>query len=205
MSVLSGSRKCSATACRRVDTQAGSGGLARADGAVAHDHAHAAHQNLAFLQDGLFRQADIAILAYGVQAAGAWTRDENPAIYAHDARGHELEARFSALEYVGIDDRRATGELRIVKLADAEVARPGDVITFTLRFDNLGGRELHEVQIVDNLTPRLEYVAGSVSSELAGALDIAPNGEGSSILTFRLAEPLRGHSGGVITFQCRVR
>ncbi len=120
-------------------------------------------------------------------------------------RGMEVEVEFNVHEFVGTEDRRTAPLLRVVKLADRETARPGDVIKFTLRFDNLGQRELFEVRIIDNLTPRLEYIAGSATCELAGGLDIVPNGEGSSVLTFRLDEPLNGETGGVITFECRVR
>jgi uncharacterized repeat protein (TIGR01451 family) len=188
-----------------MEANAADGGLAKVDAALTHHNWKAAYQNLAFLRDGLYRQADAAILAYAAQNAGVWTRDLNPMIYAHDTRGHEVVAKFSVAEYVGLEDRRMPGLLRIVKLADVETAHPGDVITFTLRFDNLGDLELRDIRISDNLTPRLEYIAGSVQAELAGGLDIEPNGEGSSILTFILDQPLAGKSGGTISFQCRVK
>lgn len=173
--------------------------------AGAHQQQMAAFQNLTTLHEGQFQQSDLAILAYGVQAAGTWTRDENPVIYAHDAHGHELEVEFNAAEYVGTEDKRSPGLLRVVKLADKEIARPGDEITFTLRFQNLGQKELFGIRIVDNLTPRLVYIDGSADSETAGVLDVEPNGEGSSILTFRLDQALAGESSGEITFRCRVR
>jgi hypothetical protein len=34
---------------------------------------------------------------------------------------------------------------------------------------------------------------------------VEPNGEGSSVLSFRLDQPLKGHSGGMITFEAVVR
>lgn len=165
----------------------------------------AAFQNLTFLSEGMFAQSDLPILAYGAQNAGVWTRDQNPVLIGHDLHGHEVEAEFSPAEFMATEDRRTPALLRVVKLADKETARPGDVIQFTIRFDNLGQRELLDIRLIDNLTPRLQYVAGSATCERAGGLDIEPNGEGSSILTFRLDDPLPGQSGGVITFQCRVR
>jgi uncharacterized repeat protein (TIGR01451 family) len=165
----------------------------------------AAFQNLTFLSEGQFQQADLPILAYGAQNAGVWTRDQNPVLIGHDLHGHEVEAEFNAAEFMATEDRRTPALLRVVKLADKETARPGDVIQFTIRFDNFGQRELFDVRLIDNLTPRLEYIAGSATCELAGGLDIEPNQQGSSILSFRLDEPLPGESGGVITFQCRVR
>jgi uncharacterized repeat protein (TIGR01451 family) len=181
------------------------GGLLQSQQPVGHQNLQSPYQNLAFVTEGTFRQSDAAVLAYGVQAAGVWTRDQNPVVVAHDLRGHELKALFDPKEFVGVEDMRTPGELRVVKLADRDSAMPGDVVTFTLRVDNLGQRDILNVRIIDNLTPRLEYIAGSADSELAGGLDIADNGEGSSMLTFRLDEPLKGETGGAITFKCRVR
>jgi uncharacterized repeat protein (TIGR01451 family) len=164
----------------------------------------AVFQNITFLSEGQFLQSDLPILAYGAQNAGVWTRDENPVIVGHDVNGHELESEFRISEVIGTGVK-GPPLLRIIKLADRETAKPGDVIKFTLRFDNLGQREILDLKVIDNLTPRLEYVAGSATCELAGGLDIEPNKEGSSILTFRLDDPLQGKSGGVITFECRVR
>ena len=95
--------------------------------------------------------------------------------------------------------------MRLVKLADKEAAQPGDVITFTIRFDNLGDRELRFVRLIDNLTPRLEYVDDSATSDLPGSINVDDNGEGSHILRFELDSPLAGHTGGVITFQAKLR
>ena len=105
---------------------------------------------------------------------------------------------------VGVETRFRKG-LRIVKLADKRVAQPGEVVTFTIRFDNLGDRELRDVVIVDNLTPRLEYVDDSGELNLNGRLVAEDNGEGSLVLRWELDEPLAGRSGGVATFQARVR
>ncbi|MFV0443686.1 MAG: hypothetical protein ACK5Q5_08960 [Planctomycetaceae bacterium] len=180
-------------------------GLHQDTSAFLHQQQWAAFQNLMTLHEGEFQQADLAVLSYGVQNASVWTRDEFPVLYAHDARGAELEVEFNAAEYVGTEDRRTPGLLKVVKLADKEIARPGDEITFTIRFANAGQRELLGIRIVDNLTPRLAYIDGSADSAFAGQLDIEPNGEGSSILTFRLDKPLQGQTSGEISFRCRVR
>ena len=100
---------------------------------------------------------------------------------------------------------RRPGQLRVVKLANKSVAEVGDTVEFTIRIDNLGGLELREVTLVDNLTPRLEFVEGSATHTLDGDLLVEENGEGSSQLTFRLNEPLKGKSGGVLKFKCLVR
>lgn len=189
----------------QFDVQSQGSGLWQLSTAAGHQTTAAAFQNLTFITEGTFRKADMALLAYGLQAAAIWTREQNPVMLATDTRGHEVQVEFHAHEVVGDEDRRKPGELRVVKLADVDVARPGDVVTFTVRFDNLGQRELRNVRVMDNLTPRLQYVAGSATCDLPGSLDIAPNTEGSSILTLSLDGPLPGEKGGVLTFQCRVR
>ena len=63
--------------------------------------------------------------------------------------------------------------LRLCKIADKSEAKPGEIITFTLRFDNLGEQSIGNVTIIDNLVPRLEYVAGSAQSTAQGGLQHA--------------------------------
>ncbi len=165
-----------------------------------------AFQDVGLLKTGRVDQADQARLAYGLQAALQWSREQFPVISAQTASLHEVTARFRPAEIVGRSlEHLKKGRLRIVKLADKKVAHPGDVITFTIRFDNLGDRPLHHVRIVDNLTPRLEFIDDSAQADRPGTLTIEDNEEGSVVLTFELDEPLAGHSGGVITFQARLR
>lgn len=188
-----------------LDVDAGDSSLHAMAKVEAHLKITNPFQDFGFVHDGQFRHTAEPYLAYAIQFAGVWSRDLNPMIIARDENGHELTARFFAEEYVGAEDRRTPGELRIVKLADRQTARSGDVITFTIRFDNLGGRELSQVRIVDHLTTRLEYVPGSVASELEGRLNVEDDVNGSQVLTFELAQPLEGQTGGAITFECRVR
>jgi len=194
-----------------VLAEASDGGIAEAHGAKGYEERLISYQSLSFIQDGRVRTADEAVLSYGVKTAGLWTREQNPIIAARDSSGHELEAEFNPREIVGVEDKRAFGQLRIVKLADKETARPGDIISFTIRFDNLGQRDLRDISITDNLTPRLEYIADSASMELDGDgafdanLEATPNGEGSMVLQITLKEPLKGKQGGFVTFKCRVR
>lgn len=157
-----------------------------------------------FFRRAQLDQTQELYLAYGLQSAIEWTRDLNPVIIAVDAGGQEVTANFKVEEYTGVEEK-CPGDLKIIKLADKHVAHPGDIVTFTIHFDNVGERELTRVRIIDNLTPRLEFVEGSADSDREGRLDVADNGEGSLVLTFELAEPLPGRTGGTVTFQTRVR
>jgi uncharacterized repeat protein (TIGR01451 family) len=140
-----------------------------------------------------------------MQRAATWNRDQNPVIVASDEFGQELLASFHVEEYIGTEDRRTPGELQIIKLADKSAASPGEVIRFTIRFRNDGGREVSRVRILDHLTPRLEYVPGSALTELDGQLTLEAEADGSQVLTFALEQPLAGGASGEITFECKVR
>ena len=158
-----------------------------------------------FLSDGQYVKGELPVLTDGMAAAGAWSRDLNPIISASDVTG-QLVTNVSKVEaYTAVEDPRGPGQLRVVKLADKSVAEIGDTVEFTIRIDNLGGLELREVMLVDNLTPRLEFVEGSATHTIDGELLVEDNREGSSKLTFRLAEPLKGKTGGVLKFKCLVR
>lgn len=173
---------------------------------AAHVRPLIAFEKLTLVGSGRFVQGERARLATGIQAALEWSRADSPVIVAQVDALQEIYARFKPQELIGSEDeRRTAGELRIVKLADRKSASPGDVVTFTIRYDNLGDRELRHIRIIDNLTPRLEYVDDSATSDRAGRLDVEDNAEGSLLLKFVLDDPLPGHEGGVITFQARVR
>ncbi len=164
------------------------------------------YEGVQFLHDGKIRQNEIAQLRGGLNAAAAWTRDLNPVLVANLSAAQEVYAMFKVAELTGTDDgHKQPGRLRIVKLADKDAAKPGDVITFTIRFDNLGDRELRQIRLIDNLTPRLEYVDDSATSDMPGSINVDDNGEGSHILRFELDNPLAGHTGSVITFQAKLR
>ncbi len=158
-----------------------------------------------FIAEGQYVRDESPIISDGMAAAGVWSRDLNPVVSASDVSGQAVVTVTKVEAYTAVEDPRGPGQLRVVKLADKSVAEVGDTIEFTIRIDNLGGLELREVKLVDNLTPRLEYVEGSATHTLDGELLVEDNGEGSSKLTFRLAAPLKGKTGGVLKFRCVVR
>jgi len=176
-------------------------------GPTVHETLINAFQDLSFVRAGYLDQSDAARLQDGLQASVAWSRDQSPVISAQTTVPVEGLFTISSNVITVIDDEKAhePGELRLVKLADKKSAQRGDIVTFTIRYDNLGPREVHEVRIVDNLTPRLEYVDDSATSDRAGRLAVADNGEGSLVLTWELTETLPAYKGGVVTFQARVR
>jgi uncharacterized repeat protein (TIGR01451 family) len=173
-----------------------------------HGHVHTTTPRLdfAFLRTGIVKQSEEARLAASIQSAIVWSRDQNPVITAKSEQAVVLKSEFMQHELVGQENRfNGKGKLRIVKTADQNIAEPGDVVRFSIRYDNIGDREVRDVVIVDNLTPRLEYVEDSATCDVDGRLEVEDNGEGSVILRWVLEEPLKGRSGGVFTFQARIR
>lgn len=189
-----------------LQTQVASTGVNQSTALVEHDHTAVVLENVGALPPGLMTKTDEVRLAARIQSAGVWTRDQNPVIAATTDSAGEIRGLFNVNEFIGKEDRfKRKGKLYIVKLADKKVAAPGDVITFTIRYENLGDKPLKDVVIVDNLTPRLEYVDDSATSDRDGRLVTEDNGEGSLILRWELEEPLPGRTSGTATFQARVR
>ena len=170
-----------------------------------HDKLLNVYQSLNFVRFGRIDDTDAARLNYGLQAAMLWTREENPVISSKTDMALEGQFEEASAVFTVVDEKELKENLRIVKLADKKTAVPGDDIEFTIRYDNLGTREVHHIRIVDNLTPRLQYLDDSATSDRVGQLLLEDNGEGSQILVWELEEPLPGKTGGVITFKARVR
>jgi uncharacterized repeat protein (TIGR01451 family) len=96
--------------------------------------------------------------------------------------------------------------LRLCKIADKSEAKPGEIIHFTLRFDNVGDQKIGNVTIIDNLMPRLEFVEGSAESSVKAEFKTeAKLPEESLVLRWEITEPLKVNEGGIIRFQARVR
>ncbi len=154
-----------------------------------------------------FLRKDASVLAQQARNAEAWTRQSFPQIFAATASPSAIRDVQKTQQTVGVEDQREGGVLQLVKLADVQTAQTGDVVRFTIRFRNTGELPLSDVRIVDNLTPRLQYVEGSASidEKHPGTVTIDPNGEGSSVLTFVLDGELEANGTGTITFEATVR
>ncbi|MCA9061300.1 MAG: DUF11 domain-containing protein, partial [Planctomycetaceae bacterium] len=127
-----------------------------------------------------------------IQNAIYWSHGRRPFATSSTVQAADLIATNRVQQTIGVEDeRKTTGQIRIVKLADRGTAQSGDIVTFTLQFNNPGDFDVYDVVIVDNLTPRLQYVpdSGTIDGATPGAIDISPNREGTSVLTFTLDGP----------------
>ena len=95
--------------------------------------------------------------------------------------------------------------LVLIKCADRPSAQIGDVVTFTLKYSNHGGKPITDVAVTDSLTTRLEYVPGSAQSDRPAVFTTQANEAGSLILRWEITGRLMPGSSGVVRFQARVR
>lgn len=170
-----------------------------------HDQTLIAFNHFTYVRTGILVREEEARLKLGIQGAANWTRVQNPVIAGHLNAASQVESRFRGVELVGREPPSKPGVLKICKLADRRDAQPGDIVTFTIRYDNLGDLPVTNVQITDNLTPRMEYVPDSAMCDRPGKLVTEDNNEGSLILRWILDEPVLGHTGGTVSFKAKVR
>ncbi|MBW3596830.1 MAG: DUF11 domain-containing protein [Planctomycetes bacterium] len=164
----------------------------------------AAYEDLQIIRAGIFDNSEKARLAQMVDAAAVWTEkqaaqvviDETQALTAVAEAGAQVAVKY---ELAG------KPRLRIVKVADRTEARPGDIVEFTLRFDNIGTQVIGNVTILDNLTTRLEYVPDTAQCSLRANFGVQENFGESLALRWEILDPMEPGEGGVIRFKCRVR
>jgi len=160
-------------------------------------------EDLSVIRNGDLRSTDLARLAKSTAAARSWTNvDELNVLIdgqeAIDVTGSKKAADVTIYEFKG-------ARIRLCKVASDQMANPGDVISFTIRFDNVGEQPLKNLVVTDSLAPRLEYVDKSQQASVAADFSIVPNSVGSSVLRWELENGLKPGDGGLVRFSCRVR
>jgi uncharacterized repeat protein (TIGR01451 family) len=163
-----------------------------------------AHEDFQIIRWGEFDNSEKARLAERVDAAIAWTADVavQVVIDGHEARTVTGDQKAQATFQV---DAPAKGKLRVVKVASACDAKPGETVDFTIRFDNVGESTIGNVTVVDNLTTRLEFVPGSNQSNRAADFHTQANDIGSLVLRWEIKEPIKPGEGGIVRFKTKVR
>ena len=163
------------------------------------------HEELLFIQRGQFDAHEKARLAERVAAAVVWT--ENKAVQVIIDGKPAVEARGTAKPEVTYTyELEGKPRLRICKIADKSEAKPGEIVRFTLRFDNVGEQPIGNVTVIDHLMPRLEFVEGSAECSLKADFMTQPQSLGDTlVLRWEIQEPMEVNQGGIIRFQARVR
>lgn len=162
------------------------------------------YENFLALQDGTYEQSELAELTMRTEAAAIWTIDKGVQIIL-DGTAAEVATGDARAQATYTIDHESKPNLRIIKAASACVAEPGEIVEFTLRFDNIGNEPLGNVTIIDNLTTRLEYVPESETSTLPADFVTTLNEGASLVLRWEITNPVAPGEGSTIRFKCRVR
>ena len=161
-------------------------------------------ENLLVIRAGMYEAAEKARLAQSIEAAVAWTDTQGVQVML-DRQMADVAVGDQRAEAVFVVESKGINKLRVIKVASTNYAEPGDLIDFTIRFDNVGDQLIGNVTIVDNLTNRLEFVPDSAQGSLKGEFLTQPNEVGSLALRWEITDPLKPGDGGVVRFRCRVR
>ncbi|MFP6666045.1 MAG: hypothetical protein VB876_01955 [Pirellulales bacterium] len=156
------------------------------------------------LKNNVFEQNDKPWLAADVQAANTWTHDKGVQVVIDNTEAYVLKFGSRAQATYSVE-REGAPKLRITKSASAKAAQPGDIVEFTLRFENVGTQVIGNVTIVDNLTTRLEYLPDSQTCSLQADFLHQANDHDSLVLRWEVIDPLPVGESGIIKFKCRVR
>jgi uncharacterized repeat protein (TIGR01451 family) len=161
------------------------------------------HENLKLIQRGEYDASEKAVLAERTQAAMIWQSNEAVQVMVDGIMAHESKSTAKP-EMTYTYELQGKPRLRICKIASNCDAVSGDIVEFTLRFDNVGDQKIGNVTVIDHLTPRLEYVKESQSCTVKADFKIQENPE-TLVVRWEIAEPLEVGQGGLIRFRCRVR
>jgi uncharacterized repeat protein (TIGR01451 family) len=169
------------------------------------DNRFKVYENFEIIRNGKFDNTEKARLTERLQAAIVWSSTQAVQAVIDNV------AATVAVNHVGLqsvyhyETPPGKPRLRIVKVASQKQALPGDIIEFTLRFDNNGDQLIGNVTIVDSLTTRLEYVPDSAECSLPAQFGTQENEGESLVLRWEITDPLKVGDGGLIRFKCRVR
>ena len=135
---------------------------------------------------------------------------EGTSVVARIENGAEVvKANVQTREIVITEDEAQEIEtdkpLSLLKLSDKPSAKVGEIVTFTLRYTNLGSKPMSDIAVTDSLATRLEYVASSAVSDRDAVFTIQKNEAGSLTLHWEITGKLMPKEFGIIRFQARVR
>jgi len=191
-----------------IDGQRRSTGMETTEKLVGYDNVQAVDTDgMVLLQRSFgFGGALRTQLDRGAMNARAWQTNEGIRIQISELDPMSTTGIDGAAVYFTVEDKQSrTSQLRLIKVASKETAQPGEIIEFTLRFDNIGNQLIGNVTILDDLTGRLEFLPGTAVASLASGFSSQINTGGSLTLRFEITDPLAPGDFGVIRFQCRVQ
>lgn len=161
------------------------------------------YEDLDIIRNGNIKITDPAKLAIATAAARIWSNIDALAVLIDGQEAAVLvdqkqPREFTLYEYKG-------ARVRICKVASEQIANPGDIVSFTIRYDNIGEQPVLNLVVSDSLAPRLEYVESSQQSSIEARFSTSPNDAGSSVLRWEIDKELKPGEGGFVRFDVKVR
>ena len=163
------------------------------------------YENFELIRWGKHSSSETSRLEAGMQAAKVWQDNLGLQAFGKKVQPIIVNDTVSLQQIVTVETDDDNAILRVTKVASKIAARPGEEVEFTIRFDNLSGRKVGNVTLVDNLTNRLQYVSGTAECSLDAKFIHTDNEASSLTLRWEIDKPLAPGKGGVIRFKCRVR
>ncbi len=153
---------------------------------------------------GMITRQELIDVQELIQNARTWVNPESLSVEILNQPALQLKDTMASQD-VFVYELPDKCAMRICKTASHTIANSGDIVSFTIRFDNAGVKPLGNAVIIDSLSPRLSYIEGSQQSSVGVRFSAEPNDVGSMILRWEIEEPVDPHDGGAISFDCRVR
>jgi len=119
--------------------------------------------------------------------------------------GSQMVMTWTPRETVGVEVPPNRPGISVIKQISADQAEPGDVVTFTIRYRNMGNTPIKSVSIIDSLMPRLEYVSRSALGPVGTVFTAGENNASSLELRWDLPGTLAPGVEGSVSFQAVVR
>jgi uncharacterized repeat protein (TIGR01451 family) len=163
------------------------------------------YEDFRFIRSGKVEVTERLRLAERQQAAMTWATPESVKVMIDNVEALAQGGWSGAQEFTTYEMMPGKCRLRLCKVASKASARPGEIVEFTLRFDNLGDGPITNTVIIDNLTTRLDYIEGTAQSSVDADFESFVNEAESTALKWTLQKPLGVGKGGIIRFHCRVR
>lgn len=161
------------------------------------------YEDLDIIRNGNIKTTDPAKLAMASAAARIWGNIEALQVLIDGQEAVEIVDLKQPREYTLYELKGA--RVRICKVASEQVANPGDTVSFTIRYDNIGEQPVSKLVITDSLAPRLEYVDATQQSSLPARFTTTPNDAGSAVLRWEIDQEVKPGEGGFVRFDAKVR
>ena len=161
------------------------------------------YEDLDIIRNGNVKNTDPAKLAIAAAAARIWSNIDALAVLIDGQEAAVIVDQKQAREFTLYEYKGA--RVRICKVASEQIANPGDIVSFTIRYDNIGEQPVSSLVVTDSLAPRLEYIESSQQSSIEARFSTSPNDAGSSVLRWEIDKELKPGEGGFVRFDAKVR